>query len=1001
MTAATKLDRELKDSYDIYVVASDKGRYPRSTAVPVTIDILDINDNLPVFSQSNYQGDVDEGDAAVGSGVVTVQSTDDDSPPNDDTAYLISDGNDGGHFEISANGEISVKTAINLETDGGQFILEVTAYNVEPFYGVGSNNTVNVTITVQDINNNGPVFPNDTYTTTISEDVAIETTIITVTAVDRDPIPSDMFYWISDGNDGGHFEINPSSGDISVVGGIDRDPPNNQTFFTLTIVVSDGDGNTDNDTCLMYISITDANDNEPVFGEVEYNFRVNENATVNTNVGMVMATDKDDGFNGDVVSYEIENGDGVFVIDNSTGEIFLTRVLDPGVKQYTYTIKAMDGGNPPRSGTIGVVITVNDVNDNSPRYLDSSFNFTVYENSRSGVVINKVEAIDDDGDSVQYSIQNSASVPFMIDVNTGELIVSGDLDRETNDEYNLVTVVTDGTFTESVDIMITILDENDNSPVFEKSVYSGNITEDANDGSEILEVMATDVDLDTNADIVYSIHTTSDNGDNIFGIHGNNGSIFIQDNTELDYELRNSYVITVQATDQPLDGKSRSAVVNVFVNVLDINDIVPMFEKAIYTANIDESAALDTSVLQMLASDPDTVGNLVYSIDDESSTFVINNISGVIQTAATLNREEQDVYIVSVSVTDGIYSTSVNLTINIDDVNDNAPVFDYNSYIFNATEGLDNETIGSISATDKDLGRNAEILYSFMPPFDMNGYFTVDSTGILSTGVELDRETQDVYQVYVVASDNGESARSTVVLISITVVDINDNLPVFSQDGIYEGDLDEGGDAVGMVIIILQSTDDDSPPNDDTAYLISDGNDGGHFEISTTGEISVKTAINLETDGGQFILEVTAYNVEPYVGSGNNNSKNVIINVQDINDHGPVFLNDSYLADVSEHSTVGVTVVTVTAEDPDPTLSDMTYFIDAGNDQNLFSVHPTNGDITIIGDIDRDPPNYQTFFNLSVTVSDGDITTPDDTTVVEITVSDINDNSPVFKQGYV
>ncbi|XP_070545561.1 cadherin EGF LAG seven-pass G-type receptor 2-like [Ptychodera flava] len=441
VTTSMELDREFKDTYDVYVIASDNGISPRSTAVPVTINILDINDNLPVFTSDNYQGVVDEGDDAVGTVVITVQTSDADLSPNDKTNYYISDGNDDAHFEINSVGQITVMSAIDVESQGRVLTLKVTAYNLQPYLGSDiTNSTVNVTIIVRDINEHGPVFENNTYISTIEEDIEIGSTVLTLTATDTDLTSSEFIFWISHGNDDGQFSIDSSTGHVMVSGVIDRDPPNNQTFFNLTVSVTDGSGHTENDTAFIEITITDVNDNDPVFDEDPYIFHISENATIDSSVGRMSASDIDDGVKGQIMSYDITDSDGVFYINNNTGEIFLARELDyeNGDVKFVYNVIAKDGGDPQRSGTTTVTINVDSVNNNGPSFLMPSYNFTVYENSRNGMPIDQVEASDVDGDTLVYSLENSNSVPFSIDQRNGELEVSGRLDRETIDSYDIV-----------------------------------------------------------------------------------------------------------------------------------------------------------------------------------------------------------------------------------------------------------------------------------------------------------------------------------------------------------------------------------------------------------------------------------------------------------------------------------------------------------------------------------------------------------------------------------
>ncbi|XP_077999656.1 cadherin-23-like [Glandiceps talaboti] len=995
ISTSVALDRETQASYEIDVIARDMATSYRQTTVQVTVNILDVNDNPPIVSDA--VGSINENQAT--GVVVAVQSTDEDISPNDETEYAISAGNNDNYFDIDAStGEISVINPIDVDSGGNsQFILEVTAYNIQP-YSVGSgitNNTANITVNVVDINDEAPQFENSTYTISIDEELDLQTSILTVKADDPDLTDksADFLYWISAGNDNDIFTIHPVDGVISVIGNIDRDPDNNHQSFSLSVSVTDRDITTDNDTATVSITVLDINDNKPVFTEGSYNFVVAEDAIVDTSVGRITATDKDDGVNGDITSYEFDNTNTDFTINVTTGEIFLARPLDyeNGDTGFQFTLIAKDGGNLQQTGSVVVVITVNNTNDNEPVFSSGNYSINVYENSRKSTLVGKVMATDPDLDDLSYQITQPNSVPFEVDDTTGEITVSDSLDREGQDVYEIVITASDGLLSATTNVTLLILDENDNSPVFVKSLYSVNVTEDVVIGTDIVQVEATDEDLDSNSEIVFSILATSDNGDDIFGIHGNNGTIYIQDNTGLDFEVIKSYTITVQATDQPMEGKKRSSVVNVLVSVIDVNDVSPSFAQSTYSASINEAATIGSSVIQLQALDSDTE-ILTYTTDD-STSFSIETNSGIVKTLQTLDREQIAEYTVVVTASDGDFNASTTLTITIEDANDNNPIFGASTYAFDVTEEKI-EVVGTVNASDIDEGINAEITFSVLEPH--KSIFNISSDGEISTIGSLNRESQDVYEITVVASDNGEASRSSTVPVTVTVLDINDNLPVFTKPT-FSGTVNE--DTSGVAVVSVESTDDDSPPNDDTAYLISDGNDGGHFEISTNGEISVKTAINLENDAGQFILEVTAYNVEPFYGVGSNNTVNVTITVQDINNNGPVFINDTYSVSVEENIKAGSVFYTVTAVDPDTTPSPFLYWISGGDEDGQFYIHPSEGEIMTLGNIDRDPPNNQTFFTLTVSVSDGDSNTANDSTNVEITVTDVNDNVPMFEQA--
>nr|XP_006814197.1 PREDICTED: protocadherin Fat 3-like [Saccoglossus kowalevskii] len=1013
------LDYELVSSYVITVQAVDNptmDTQQRSSVVTVYIDIIDINDVMPEFADSSYVAYVNEA-VAMDTSVIQIQATDADLSPNDDVMYYISSGNHGNHFDIdNSTGGLSVISAIDVETEQSQFIIEITVYNTEPYVGNQLNNTVNVTVNIQDINNNGPLFENTTYAISIPEDTELRSPILRLTATDVDTITSYFIYWISNGNNDGIFDIN-EDGDIIVIGDIDRDPPNNNVFFNLTVTVSDGDSNTDNDTTSVIIAISDVNDNSPVFSQETYRFTADEGVAVATSVGMVTATDKDEGTNGEVVSYAIMDGDGTFGIDETSGEISVNRSLDfeNGDKEFRFTVVAHDGGLPQQNGSVSIVISINNTNDEEPAFSVSTYNFTAYENSRQGTPVGKVEATDPDHDILSYFIITSASL-FTVDENSGQIIVlvSGSLDREVQDSYNVVVIATDGVYSTSTNITIAILDENDNSPIFMKSGYYGNVTEDVDIGSEILQVSAQDEDVGDNANVEYSILATSSNGDGIFGIHNSSGSLFILDNINVDYETTKSYVIVVQATDQPVDSFSRSSVVTVYIDIMDINDVTPQFSESSYVAYVNEAVAMDTSVIQIQASDVDTVGTLVYSVEG-SDSFKVDNTSGIVKTVDLLDREMQDMYEVQLSVNDGIHSTSVNVTIYVEDNNDNSPVFEFNSYNFNISEGFTGLVVGMVN----DINNNGPLFenatYTISIPEDTelrspilrvtatdmdtitsyfiywisngnnDGIFDINEDGDIIVIGDIDRDPPYNYTFFnltVTVSDGDSNTNNDTTNVQITISDVNDNSPVFEKVE-YIFMVNENS-TVGTIVGSVHATDiDDGSNGEILSYDIINGDDT--FSMNNqTGNLMLTSVLDPSLNS-KFTLTVSAMDGGSIPKTG---STVIIVTITDVNNNIPVFLSSNYSFTVYENSRSDTSVGKVSAMDSDDDV--LSYFI---LDTVPFSIDEDTGVIKVISSLDRENVDS---YNVVVMVTDGVYSASANATIA---ILDENDNSPIFMKS--
>ena len=302
-----------------------------------------------------------------------------------------------------------------------------------------------------------------------------------------------------------------------------------------------------------------------------------------------------------------------------------------------------------------MTIILKDVNDNSPDFVSSNYT-EVSENTAIGTSVFKVVATDkDEGRNgyVEYSLSGNRNGIFTLGTVDGLLRVNAKLDREAVQNYTLMVTATDkGVPPKSTTrkLFVKIADENDNSPVFSPNFYSATVNEDLKVGTSLLDVLATDADEGTNAEIRYFIVEDDDNND--FRMDPYVGELSTQ--KSLDYERKKSYQLRIQAQDQGEDPKSHYAIVN--ITVLDINDCPPKFINAPYRAYVQEnSVGLPVHVLKVSARDDDSPRNSIisYSISDgDKSIFKINSSTGEIKAYKSLNREETSKYELTVVGTD-------------------------------------------------------------------------------------------------------------------------------------------------------------------------------------------------------------------------------------------------------------------------------------------------------------------------------------------------------------
>ncbi|XP_078660403.1 protocadherin Fat 4-like isoform X2 [Branchiostoma floridae x Branchiostoma belcheri] len=937
ITTLRPLDRETSSQVQFIVVASDQGRPSLSSTATVAVVLLDINDNLPTFTQQSYMVTVNEN--VTESDLITLQATDLDSYPNNITNYVITEG-DTSIFNIDpTTGRLSLVTLLDRDGGPATYNLKVMAYNTELYNGTGENDTATVVVSVQDINDNPPVFTPDQYLSTIFENITIGTTVLTVNATDHDTDPAnrEINFSIVSGNDDSVFSINPVSGAVTVLKEIDYDPPRNNTGFELQILATDGMYNT---TAIVNIMVTDVNDNAPEFTQDVYEVQVSETAALGVQVVMVTATDNDSGDNGNI-TYTIISGNQnmTFAIDEVSGEITLQTKLDydHGKKSYQLVVEAKDAGTPVRSSNAIVDILVVNENDNSPVFLNTTYIFDVYENERKSSFVGTVHASDLDGDNLNYTIGDSVMGYFSIDSATGEIITSSQLDRETNSSFTFNVTVRDPVGQEDTAVVtVEVLDENDNSPVFDREMYTTNVTEDTSGGSLILQVTASDEDEGSNSNIAYSIR--SGNNEDIFFIN-KTGAIFLQINKTLDYETTQEYRLSIKAQD---GGESpRSDVADVIISVIGVNESPPQCKETPFQVSLLENLPSPAQLLQVEVTHEDAAEILEYKLLQGQSPFSIDPKTGllVLNTTKALDREETPQYSLNVSVSDGKYVEYCQVNVTILDQNDNTPqFFPSNTSHFNVLENVAVGTVvGQVSANDTDAGANGRVTFYLSSGAD--GRFAVDrESGNITVLASLDYESplDPNITLTVVAADGGEEPKYAVSTVTISVMDVNDNAPEFDSSH-YNFQVSENMNASSLVGTVF-AEDTEEGMNGDVKYYLDPSGEEVPFNISEeTGKITTTEVLDREGTGN-VTYTFTVFAQDNGTPNSLNSNATVTVSITDENDNAPKFNPAQYHVSILEQSPIGMVVAETFATDADVgTNAELSYSL-RGNGTKYFSV---------------------------------------------------------------
>ncbi|NXX45357.1 CELR2 protein, partial [Tricholaema leucomelas] len=561
-------------------------------------------------------------------------------------------------------------------------------------------------------------------------------------------------------------------------------------------------------------------------------------------------------------------------------------------------------------------------------------------------------------------LETGAGFPFAINNSTGWIVVASELDREVVDFYSFGVEAQDQgnpPMASSASVSVTVLDVNDNSPEFTQREYGARLNEDAAVGSSVLTVSA--VDRDANSVITYQI--SSGNTRNRFAITSQSGGGLISLALPLDYKLERQYLLTIAASDG-----TRQDTAQVVVNVTDANTHRPVFQSSHYTVNVNEDRPVGTTVVVISATDEDTGENarITYLMEDSIPQFRIAAETGAVTTQMELDYEDQVSYTLAITARDnGIpqKSDTTYLEILVSDVNDNAPQFLHDSYQGSVYEDVAAFTsVLQVSATDRDSGLNGRVFYTFQGGDDGDGDFIIESTsGIVRTLRRLDRENVPLYALRAFAVDKGVPAKRTPVEIQVTVLDVNDNPPVFERD---EFDIFvEENSPIGLVVARITATDPDEGTNAQIMYQIVEGNIPEVFQLDIfSGELTALADLDYETKA-EYIMVVQATSA-PLVSRAT-----VHVRLRDANDNSPQLKNfeilfNNYITNRSGSFPGGV-IGRIPAHDPDVSDS-LTYAFEQGNELNLVLLDPRSGDLRLSPALDNNRPLEAV---MRVSVSDG------------------------------
>ncbi|KAM3612383.1 uncharacterized protein V6R79_007802 [Siganus canaliculatus] len=543
-----------------------------------------------------------------------------------------------------------------------------------------------------------------------------------------------------------------------------------------------------------------------------------------------------------------------------------------------------------------VTVEITDINDNPPTFEKAEVSFKISESVVIGAKFELDRAID--LDVGKNSLQNYELKPtdnFALRRGSQgdrtekvEMVLQKPLDREKEELTSLILTAFDGgdpQMSGTIRIFITVLDANDNAPVFTQSTYTATILENAPEGTAVITVTATDADNALNGRIKYSITNSLDQARAMFQINEDTGEIRVIGN--IDYETARNYHINVRASD---DGGLTDSC-KVIADVVDINDNKPAINFMSESSIISELSEINTVVAMMNVQDRDSNEN------GKVNCFINNNTPMTIKSASInfyslvtdseLDRELASEYNITVTCSDeGVpsLSSSVTLTLQISDVNDNAPVFERSSYeayiVENNPPGL---SIFTVKATDADWNQNARVSYiledSSFNGVPVSSYVSVSAdSGVIHAVRSFDYEQIKDFHFRVRAQDGGSPPLSSNVTVKILIQDQNDNPPQVlypvQTGGSMVAEMVPRSADVGYLVTKVVAVDVDSGQNAWLSYKLQKATDRALFEVgSQNGEIRTLRQVSDKDAVKQRLTVVVEDNGQP------SRSATVIVNV--------------------------------------------------------------------------------------------------------------------------
>ncbi|KAM9849743.1 uncharacterized protein ACBR49_007034 [Aulostomus maculatus] len=1054
-----QLDRESKRSHRLVLTAVDGGNPQKTGTVEIYIDVLDVNDNMPVFTRDTYSVVLQE-NAAPGTTVIQVNATDLDEGPNGEVVYSFnSDVKEKIRelFDIdSVTGEIIVKGHVDFEEqDSYNIDIQASDKGTIPFKTDKS-----VVVKIGDVNDNPPEIEVASLSSAVSEDSRPGTTVALISITDLDSgMNGKIISYVAEGSP---FTLAPSVKDnmfaVVTQAQLDREQ---QSRYDITIFAKDAGEPALTSEKTVSVFVSDTNDNTPEFTQSPYTFYISENNQPGASVFSVRASDGDEGDNA-LISYHIlrkaghDNKVTSFLnINPETGDISALKSFDfETLKTFQFQVVASDSGSPSLSSNVTVKVFILDQNDNAPVILyPVSSNGSaegveeIPRNVNVGHLVTKVRAYDADigyNGWLLFSLQEvSEHSLFALDRYTGQIRTLRSFTETDEAEQKLIILVKDNgnvSLSATATVLLKVVEpkeafaasdlqssakvEEDSHVTFYLIITLGSVSLLFLISMVVLIAMqcskSTDYtskylqDANYDGTLCHSIQYRS--GDKRYMLVGPRmsiGSTIVPGshaNTLVLPDRRRTSVETFhpRVMEQRRRQTRRGRPVWVVYTVVLATFCCGASGQFRYSIpeEVKEGAAVG-NIAKDLGLDKTTLRERGYRIvyGSNEPPFRVNQDDGILYVNRKIDREEvcdrSKVCLIELKTVLENPLEVHYVSVEVLDVNDHAPSFPEPEKLLEIFESaLPGARFQLQAARDADSGSLSVQQYKL----SHNEHFRLEvkdrgenrKTPSLILQKSLDRESIKTHELLLTATDGGKPPRSGNMTIIVEVSDVNDNPPVFTQDS-YTVQLRENS-PLGTAVIQVNATDLDEGLNGEVLY--SFGND---VDAQARARFDLNPVTGLVTVAGAIDFEeCSRYEIDIQASDKAvatlTTDKSVIIHIVDVNDNAPEIEVTSFSDALPEDSKPGTTVALISIKDSDSGLNGKVMCNISPDVPLMLTPSLQNNMYSLVTKslLDRE---QQSQYEVTIIAKDAGEPSMSSDKTIRIVVSDVNDNSPEFSQN--